>query len=102
MLALVEISVTESPLCSQSAHLAHRSTFDASRRTRHPGGGGVIYFGPPLDRRTTVATSDRYVSLLHTLRRSHSPLLCGRARRFRVSGDGETAATGQTDAHGSV
>lgn len=43
MLALVENSVTESLLCSQTAHLAHRSLFDESRPGHH--GGKVIYFG---------------------------------------------------------
>lgn len=69
MLALVENSVTESLLCSQTAHLAHRSVFDESRPGHH-GGGNLFRQSPTghggrplLDWRTTVVVSDRYVSL---------------------------------------
>lgn len=45
MLALVENSVTEELLCTQMAHLTHRSTFDELRRMHH--GGGHLFGQSP-------------------------------------------------------
>lgn len=99
MLALVESRVTQSLLCSQMAHLAHRSMFDESRPGHHGGGnlfrqsptghgGRPLWTGGRL-RRCLIDTSHSFAA------KSHSCLLCGRALSFRVSDDGERAATGQ-------